>query len=93
LISNNHAVTQFLCQPNLNLRQARWVQTLFEYSFDLYHIPSKDNSAADALSRRPDHAAPSMTADQIHAECVHALDVVYNHLNIIRVRPVLLTPT
>jgi len=56
LYSDNEAVTYFLKQPSLTPRQARWVQTFSEYDFDLYHLPGKDKLAADALSRRPDHA-------------------------------------
>ena len=56
LYSDNEAVTYFLKQPSLTWRQARWVQTFSEYDFDLHHLPGKDNVAADALNRRPDHA-------------------------------------
>ena len=40
-----------LDQPNLNARQARWLDFLSEYDFEIQHIKGKENKVADALSR------------------------------------------
>ena len=43
-------------QPNLNARQARWLEVISEFYFDIVYVKGKENSVADALSRRV-HAA------------------------------------
>ena len=40
-----------LDQPNLNSRQARWLDFLSEYDFEIQQIKRKENKVADALSR------------------------------------------
>jgi len=82
LYTDNEAVTKFLKQPSLTPRQARWVQKLSEYDFNLYHLPGPRNLAADALSRRPDHypGFPAQTAAQIHVRCARTLEDVTNKL-------------
>ena len=53
-IWTDHANLQYFKKPQkLNRRQARWVTILQEYDFSLHHIPGKQNSKADILSRRP----------------------------------------
>jgi hypothetical protein len=39
-------------QPNLNSRESRWLEFLYEYDFDIKYIKGKENKVADALSRR-----------------------------------------
>jgi hypothetical protein len=39
----------------VNMRVARWVMILQEYSFDMIHRAGKWNTLADGLSRNPDH--------------------------------------
>jgi hypothetical protein len=55
LYTDNKAVSYFFTQPCLSPRQARWVERLSEYSFNLHHKPGKDNVVADGLSRRQDY--------------------------------------
>ena len=40
-----------LDQPNLNVRQDRWLAFLSEYDFKIQHIKGKENKVIDALSR------------------------------------------
>ena len=39
-------------QPTLNARQARWLNFLCEFDFEIKHIKGKENKVADALSRK-----------------------------------------
>jgi hypothetical protein len=39
-------------QPNLNVRERRWLEFLSEYDFDINHIKGKANKVVDALSRK-----------------------------------------
>ena len=55
IVTDHHSLTYLSTQPNLSRRQARWVERLAEYDFDIVYAAGKSNKAADALSRRPDH--------------------------------------
>ena len=44
-------IKYLLDQPNLNARQARWLDFLSEYDFKIQHIKGKENKVVDALSR------------------------------------------
>ena len=39
-------------QPTLNARQARWLEFLCEFDFEIKHIKGKENKVANALSRK-----------------------------------------
>ena len=39
-------------QPTLNARQARWLEFLCEFNFEIKHIKGKENKVVDALSRK-----------------------------------------
>ena len=39
-------------QHTLNARQARWLEFLCEFDFEIKHIRGKENKIADALSRK-----------------------------------------
>ena len=39
-------------QPNINARQARWLEFLCEFDFEIKHIKGKENKVADALSMK-----------------------------------------
>ena len=48
---NNKGLKYLLDQPNLNARQARWLDFLSKYAFEIQHIKGKENKVADALRR------------------------------------------
>ena len=39
-------------QPTLNVRQARWLEFLCEFDFEIKHIKGKENKVVDALNRK-----------------------------------------
>ncbi len=49
----------------LSRRQARWHLQLTQVDFTIHYMPGKDNAAADALSRRPDHGTPGHLTPQL----------------------------
>ena len=56
----DHAGLKYLqTQPNLNPRQARWMEKVQNFNFTVVYTPGKDNTVADALSRRVDYEEAS----------------------------------
>lgn len=51
-------------QPELSHRQARWVEFLSQYDYEMFYIKGEDNTVADALSRFPYDQAPEFVRIQ-----------------------------
>ena len=51
IFTDHHSLKYLMTQPNLSKRQARWVEMLAEFDFEVVHRPGKSNVVADALSR------------------------------------------
>ena len=51
LKTENMSLKYLFDQPDLNARQARWLDFLSEYHLELQHIKGKENKVTDALSR------------------------------------------
>ena len=52
LITDHKSLKWIFTQPDLNMRQRRWVEFLLEFEFEIKFRPGKQNAAADTLSRR-----------------------------------------
>ena len=53
-LHTDHNTLRFLhTKTNISRREARWLELLAEFDFEVVYKPGKDNGAADALSRRP----------------------------------------
>src|ERR1700727_946642 len=52
LLTDHHSLTSYFSQPTLNTRQARWMDFLSGFDFDIKHLQGKTNRVADALSRK-----------------------------------------
>jgi hypothetical protein len=52
-IYTNHKSLKYLfTQPNLNMRQRRWLELIKDYELEVHYHPGKANVVADALSRK-----------------------------------------
>ena len=51
IVSDHHSLKFPQTQPLLSRRQARWLEFLAEFGFDIVHRPGKSNVVADTLSR------------------------------------------
>lgn len=62
-IVTDHASLKYLqTQNSLSKRQARWIETLQSYDFDIQYKPGPTNIVADALSRRRSTTEVAMAA-------------------------------
>ena len=52
LVTDHKSLKWIFTQPDLNMRQRRWVEFLQEFEFEIKFCPEKEIAAADALSRR-----------------------------------------
>eukprot|EP00253_Pinus_taeda_P017986 PITA_17986 len=55
LLTDHHSLINYFSQPTLNARQARWVDFLSGFDFEIKHLQGKENRVADALSRKVQH--------------------------------------
>ena len=53
VLSDHKPLIHFMKQPELNMRQLRYLDFLAMYQFDIHYLPGKDNLFADWLSRPP----------------------------------------
>ncbi|MCO5581531.1 hypothetical protein L7F22_035417 [Adiantum nelumboides] len=52
LVTDHKSLKWIFTQPNLNMRQRRWIELLQEYDFDIKYRPRKDNVVANGLSHK-----------------------------------------
>ena len=52
VFTDNKSLKYLSTQPDLNLRQRRWMEFVADYDMQILYHPGKDNVVADALSRR-----------------------------------------
>src|SRR4051812_5516213 len=50
--TDHQSLKYLFTQPDLNLRQQRWLETIADFNMDIYYTPGKANVMADALSRK-----------------------------------------
>ncbi|QRV79630.1 Transposon Ty3-I Gag-Pol polyprotein [Ceratobasidium sp. AG-Ba] len=51
IYTDNKSLVHLMTQKNLSPRQARWLEFINEFYFDIIHITGEENKVADALSR------------------------------------------
>ena len=52
LRTDHYGLKYLFDQPTLNARQARWLEILCEFDFEIKHIKGKENKVVDVLSRK-----------------------------------------
>jgi ribonuclease HI len=62
--TDHKSLEHFQTQPMLSGRQTRWLDTLALFDYRIEYVKGPDNSAADALSRRGDHAAAGVPTER-----------------------------
>ena len=50
LRTNHHGLKYLFDQPNLNARQARVLELISEFNFDIVYVKGRENRVANALS-------------------------------------------
>lgn len=65
LVTDHKSLKWIFTQPELNMRQRRWVEFLQEFNFEIKFRPGKENQAADALSRRVSTLAISLLSSSL----------------------------
>lgn len=67
VLTDHHNLSHWMKPRQLSPRQARWVELLSPFRFDIIYRPGKQASMPDALSRRSDyHPGKGTTMDQEH---------------------------
>lgn len=57
-ITDHKGLTHLLNQKNLSGRQARWLEKISSFDFEVVYVPGSDNVVADALSRMYSNEQP-----------------------------------
>ncbi|SCV73057.1 BQ2448_6982 [Microbotryum intermedium] len=70
VLTDHESLKYLKTQENLSKRQARWVECLADYDFDITYIPGGENTVADAMSR---YSFPQVESDLVQA--VSEMDV------------------
>ena len=74
-VTDHKSLTHILDQKGLSGRQARWMERLSEFDFEVLYVPGKGNILPDALSRMYEFDAPrTIRSQEEYLQC--DLDVV-----------------
>ena len=65
ILTDHKSLKYIFTQPELNLRQRRWMEFVADYDLDITYYPGKANLVADALSRRRADVSAEREADDL----------------------------
>ena len=78
VVETDHRSLEYIqTQPHIAPMQARWIEYLQQFNFTMRYKEGKNNTVADALSRRADHrtaAQPERAASDSPEEEINAID-------------------
>ena len=57
IYTNHKSLKYIFTQPELNMRQRRWLELIKDYNLELHYHPGKANVVVDALSWKSDYNA------------------------------------
>jgi hypothetical protein len=71
IYTDHKSLKYIFTQPDLNLRQRRWLELVKDYNLEIHYHPGKANVVADALSRKSygpkdDHLCEEMARLNVH---------------------------
>src|SRR4029078_3581465 len=71
IFTDHKSLKYIFTQPDLNLRQRRWLELVKDYNLEIHYHPGKANVVADALSRKSygpkdDHLREEMSRLNVH---------------------------
>ena len=71
IYTDHKSLKYIFTQPDLNLRQRRWLELVKDYNMEIHYHPGKANVVADALSRKSygpkdAHLREEMTRLNVH---------------------------
>ena len=73
-LTDHKGLIYLLNQRNLSGRQARWLEKMSTYDFEVVYIPGSENVVADALSRLYANDSPGTTRSKSEFTCHDVLD-------------------
>ena len=69
-VTDHKGLIHLLDQKGLSGRQARWLEQLSEFDFEILYVPGEENILPDALSRLYEYDAPgTIRAPEEHLQC------------------------
>jgi len=68
VFTDHKSLKYIFTQPELNLRQRRWMELVADYDLEIAYHPGKANVVADALSRKRVGAAPGQSVEALVSE-------------------------
>ena len=77
VITDHYSLKYLMTQPNLSKRQARWLDFLAEFDYEVIHKPGKSNVVADALSRLYMIECLSISEVELDAKLLRKLEDEY----------------
>ena len=76
IFTDHQSLKYIFTQPDLNLRQRRWIELIKDYDLKIFYTPGKANVMADALSRK------SYCNNLVLSQCQPLLHEEFRKLNL-----------
>ena len=68
MFTDHKSLKYIFTQPELNLRQRRWMELVADYDLEIAYHPGKANAVANALSRKRVGAALGQSVEALVSE-------------------------